>query len=330
MPSEIAIIRSVKDTGEVSLDRQLFASPQELRRKFLFYIEMPTIVATRRGFLYQDIYAVLEFLKFFQANELSEFYTDFTFSGQRSIDIKVVLNTGLVKIIEVKSGQNFIQDARKKDTSEVREAFIEFAEHRRINGDTSMAFVLSPDFKERPRIFEYWQHLIDLRNIPTFTLDAKRKTKWLYEKLRLPQISTHEELYEFVRNLEIAPGDTDSHDNQNDPYSDIEDKVMQKIRDICSLEHFDAAATEPELPCDILFYELIYICQKNAGSNLFPALTDKVLNFISRRKMLLNNSRNLRAHRRDVDASFSAWSTGATVPEPGSVATMPEGGAAHE
>lgn len=293
---------------------------------------MSTIFATRRGFLYQDIYAILEFLKSFQANEIEEFYTDFTFSSssQQSIDIKVVYKNRLIKIIEVKSGQNFIQDKRKKDTSEVRDAFIEFAEYRRLYGDTSMAFVLSPDFKERPRIFEYWQHLIDLRNIPTFNSEAQRITRLLYKKLRLPQIPTQEDFYTFVRNLEIAPGDNDTRDNQNDPYSDIEDKVMQKIRDICSDEHFQAGATEPELPCEILFYELIYTCQKNIGRDLFPDLKDKILKFIGRRKMLLNGSSDIDQYHNQAKQSFAAWIAGTSEPMLNSMSTVSEGDITHE
>lgn len=297
---------------------------------------MSTIFATRRGFLYQDVYSVLEFLKLFQAKEITEFYVDFTYDSrsQRSVDVKIVLTNGLTKIIEVKSGQNFKQDKRKKDSSEVRDAFLEFVEYGKLDNGALMVFALSPEFKEKPRIFNYWQNLINLHNIPTFTHEAQRITGSLLNKLRIPDFSYPQDFYQFVRNLEITPGDTDSHDNPDDPYSDIEDKAIQKVRDICGGTHFQAGATEPELPCDILYYDLIYTCQKGAGSNadIYPRLKDKILKFVARRKMLLNQSRDIDLYHNNVKGLFDSWLAGhrsSSIP-PASMTTASEGGTTNE
>lgn len=297
---------------------------------------MSTIFATRRGFLYQDVYAVLEFLKLFQSKKLTEFYVDFSYdsSSQRSVDIKVVLTDGSTKVIEVKSGQSFKQDKRKKDSSEVRDAFLEFTEYRKLDNNALMVFALSPEFKGKPRIFEYWQNLINLHNIPTFSTEARRITNILHNKLRISDFSSLKELYLFVRNLEITPGDTDSHDNPDDPYSDIEDKAIQKVRDICSGTHFQAGATELELPCDILYYNLIYTCQKGAGSNtdIYSNLKNKILNFIARRNMLLKRSRDIDLYQSKVEDSFNAWISGTSIPSPlpTPMTTVSEGSIANE
>jgi len=272
---------------------------------------MSTIFATRRGFLYQDMYAVLQFLKYFQSKQITEFYVDYVFNtaNQGSIDIKIILAGGTTKIIEVKSGENFKQDKRKKETSEVREAFIELVECAGLGNGVLKYFVLSPEFKGRPKIFEYWQNLITLKTFPTFrSAEAKRISKWFYIKLSITQFSTHESVFDFIKNLEIECSDNDVHDNENDHNSPIEDSIIQKIRDL-SVD-FDANGTELELPCDMLFNQMVYICQKYAGTNknLCDLLTDLLLRFFSQRRMINRSaSSDFNAAYEDIKRFYSTW-----------------------
>lgn len=302
---------------------------------------MSTIFATRRGFLYQDIYAVLQFLKYFQSKQITEFYVDYEFNpaNQGSIDIKVILVDGTTKIIEVKSGENFKQDKRKKETSEVREAFIELVECAGLGNDILKSFVLSPEFKGKPKIFEYWQNLVTLKTFPTFqSADAKRIAKWFYLKLSIPQFTTHESTFDFIKNLEIECSDNDVHDNENDHSSPIEDSVIQKIRDLS--EDFGVDGTDQELPCKMLFTQMIYTCQKYAGTNvnLYDKLTDLILRFFSQRRMINRPaSRDFPTVYEDIKRFYSTWRTqvGAAImpitPDaPAPVAEVTEGGTIHE
>lgn len=70
--------------------------------------------------MYQDVQTCLQFLNYFQSKQIKEIYVDFEFdeADQRSTDIKIVLIDGTIKIIEVKSGENFKQDRRRNETSE--------------------------------------------------------------------------------------------------------------------------------------------------------------------------------------------------------------------
>jgi hypothetical protein len=300
---------------------------------------MSTIFATRRGFLYQDVYAVLQFLKHFQSKQITEFYVDFVFdeANQGSIDIKIVLVDGTTKIVEVKSGENFKQDKRKKDTSEVREAFIELAECSRLDNEILKSFVLSPEFKGKPKIFEYWQNLVTLKTFPTFqSADAKRISKWFYLKLSISQFSTHESAFDFIKNLEIECSDNDVHDNENDHSSPLEDSVIQKIRDLS--EDFGVDGTDQELPCKMLFAQMVYTCQKHAGTNknLYETLTDLILRFFSQRRMINRPaSRDFPTVYEDVKRFYSTWrtQTSATIMPAvtdASVAEVTEGGTINE
>lgn len=285
------------------------------------------------------MFAVLQFLKHFQSKQITEFYVDYVFdeANQGSIDIKIVLANGTTKIIEVKSGENFKQDKRKKETSEVREAFIELVECAGLGNDILKSFVLSPGFKGKPKIFEYWQNLVTLKTYPTFlSADAKRISKWFYLKLSIEKFTTHESVFDFIKNLEIECSDNDVHDNENDHNSPIEDSVIQKVRDL-SVD-FDANGTELELPCEMLFNQMVYVCQKYAGTNknLCELLTDLLLRFFSQRRMINRSaSGDFNTAYEDVKRFYSTWRTQAvaaiapTTPEP-TVAELTEGGTINE
>lgn len=248
---------------------------------------MATIFATRRGFLYQDRYAVLTFLRYFQSKEIVEFYVDFTFdeSGRKSVDIKIVLVDGTTIVYEVKSGEDFKQDKRKKESSEIRNAFSEFIEYGESSGNSKMEFVITPEL--RGKVAEYWQNLTELHGTPSFRSPiAKRTARWLHRKLKLAHFTSHEVLYDFVKDLTITCGDSDTPDNGNDAYSPIDDLVSQKIRDLS--HDFRANTTEPELPCEMLYHQMIYLCQRYAGTNedICSLLTDAILRFFSQRQMV--------------------------------------------
>lgn len=299
---------------------------------------MSTIFATRRGFLYQDRYSVLQFLKYFQSKQIAEFYIDFTFdeAGQRSVDIKIVLRDGTAKIVEVKSGEDFKQDKRKKETSEIRDAFEEFVDYVVVNGQSSMAFVITPEL--RGKITAYWQNLTDLQSTPSFRSPiAKRTASWIHGKINLAHFTTHEMLYDFVKNLEITCGDSDVPDNANDQHSPIDDLVSQKIRDL-SID-FHANATEPELPCEMLSHQMIYTCQKYAGTNvnICEILTELILKFFTQRQMIDRTaSGDFHTIYEDLKRFYETWSTQASAtttapaPQETPVAEVTEGGAIDE
>lgn len=298
---------------------------------------MSTIFATRRGFLYQDRYAVLQFLKYFQSKQIAEFYVDFTFeeAGQRSIDIKIVFLDGTLKIIEVKSGEDFKQDKRKNESSEVKDAFKGFVDYSVTNGESGMSFVLTPEL--RGKITNYWKNLTELQGTPSFISPvAKSTSDWLYRKLNIPHFTSHEGLYLFIKNLEICCGDSDIPDNSSDQHSPIDDLANQKIRDL-SIE-FLANTTEPELPCELLYYQMLHYCQRYSGTNtdICQILTDLILRFFSQRKMIDRSaSGDFNSIYEELKRFYTGWRSPATTtpainPTLSPSAELPEGGTINE
>lgn len=279
---------------------------------------MSTIFATRRGFLYQDRYAILQFLKYFQSKQIVEFYVDFTFdqAGRKSVDIRLVLNDDSKSIIEVKSGEDFKQDKRKKESSEIRDAFIEFLDCTTAVGQSDMSFVLTPEL--RGKVSAYWQNLTDLQDTPSFHSPvAKRTSKWLHKKLNITHFTSHEALYDFVKSLKITCGDSDVLDNANDEYSPIDDLISQKIRDLSVV--FRANTTEAELPCEMLYHQMLYYCQRYAGTNtnISDILTDLILKFFSQRQMIDRTaSGDFHKIYQDTKRFYETWRTQPAVLNP--------------
>jgi hypothetical protein len=297
---------------------------------------MSNIFATRRGFLYQDRFAVLQFLKYFQSKEIVEFYIDYTFdqSCRRSVDVIIVLTNGIKFIFEVKSGQDFKHDKRKKDSSEVRDAFNQFLEYTAAKGPSNMSFVMTPEL--RGKVTQYWQYLTELQDTPSFrSPNARHPVKWLFQKLNINYFTSHKMLYDFVKNLTITCGDSDIPDNTNDQHSPIDDLVSQKIRDLSF--DFRANTTEPELPCEMLYHQMLFLCQKYAGTNrnICELLTDLILKFFSQRQMI-NRTASGDFHNifEGTKRFYTTWRTQLSAVTPitpeVSVAIVSEGGVIHE
>ena len=262
---------------------------------------------------------------------------DFSFdeANQRSIDIKAVLTDRAEKVTEIKSGENFKADKRKKESSEIRDAFIEMVSYPTGDGDTRMAFVMTPQLQGK--VMPYWQNLSDLRDTPSLRSPvAIRTSKWLYTKLQLPQFPTHESLYDFVKQVEITCGYSDVLDNDNAVHCPIDTQAIQKIRELAAV--FGADSTETELPSELLYHQMLHCCQKYAGTNkdICRLLTELILEFFARRRMISRRrSGDYYIIHEQVKNDFKQWWSGTSDARPPTgarpaIATESEGGVIDE
>ena len=115
-----------------------------------------SIQRSRRGTAYQDRYALLKFLEYFQEGRLGEFYTDHPFDEKgHSLDVFVVLmNPKEEHIFEIKTGERFKRDKTQKLGDELHTLY-EFSHNR---GRVSKVFlVIDPEI--RAEILRNWSDL---------------------------------------------------------------------------------------------------------------------------------------------------------------------------
>lgn len=246
-----------------------------------------TIFSTRKGFLYQDRYAVLAYLNHFQQKNVKAFYVDYPLANQKSLDIRIFTFEDKESIYEVKSGEEFKKDKRKNESSEVKDAFKELNDYSRINNLASLNLVISPDL--RGKISEYWTHLKDIEGRSSYVGKAKESTAWLYRRLAdLNGISSQRDLFNFCKQVSINPSFSDTTDNSEDPYPDIEDAIIRKIDDLASNSHFSCTAGAFHVHSKILMQEMLHEVRKHAGTanNLCDVMENCIAEFFMVRKIV--------------------------------------------
>lgn len=251
-----------------------------------------TIFSTRRGFLYQDRVALLVFLDHFQSKNISSFYVDYPLNNQKSLDIRLNTKDINEKVYEVKSGEQFKLDKRKKASSEVRDAIKDLINYSDKRPQALCFLIISKNF--RPQIAEYWEKLILAKGGSTLRSPrVKSAARWLFKRINTDSKSPFDNLRSFHRfclNLEIDDYDSDRLTNKkNDKYPPIDDKIIGKIKDI--LTATGATACSFEYDEVNLFFKLLCVCRENSGSgkDIFPILKSAILEFICHRKYLDKN-----------------------------------------
>jgi len=250
-----------------------------------------SIFSTRRGFLYQDRFAILTFLDHIQQKTIKSFFTDFPLLGQKSLDIRIITLDGREKMFEVKTGENFAKDKRKNASSEIKEAFANIREYAQNKNNLQCNLVLSHNLTGK--IDEYIYHLKNIQNYSSFQAESvKTSASWIKDKLCLADINSSRELFDFLKTVNIIISHSDILNNDNDQYPDIDDLIMCKISDLAGL----CQATEClyELPSEILLYKLLHQCRSQAGTSndLMNPLIRIIIDFFSQRKVLTNYTRN--------------------------------------
>lgn len=245
-----------------------------------------TIFSTRRGFRLQDLVCAYKYVSEFQSKRLGMLFADYPLPGQKSLDVRFISQRNAEEITEVKSGEQFMLDKRKKASSEIRDAFIGLKQYSDSNVDVKMSLIVSSDLWLK--IPFYWACLCDIRDAQSWrTPAAKSAAGWLHQKLRLTGINNPFEMFELSKKISINPTHQDLQDNENDFYSDLEDLIISKINDL-SRAPFSAPSASDELGPDYLLFELLYLCAKHAGTgqDLVPHMNESIVRFFARRKMI--------------------------------------------
>ncbi len=249
-----------------------------------------TIRSTRRGFLYQDRFAILTFLELIQAQKIKSIYVDYPLSGQKSLDVKIILLDGTENIYEVKTGENFASDKRKKASSEVRDAFLDIKSYSDPSSNVNWNLILSKNLTGM--IDDYVYHLKTIQRSLTYqSSQTKESSRWMKNRLQIPGIHSAQDLYNFIKTIKISFCHSDSIDNINDPYPEIDDLILCKINDLAN--DLMASQLSFELPSELLLYKLLHRCRDNAGTgnDLITILIETIADFFAQRKVLTKYER---------------------------------------
>ena len=245
---------------------------------------MSIIFATRRGFLYQDRFAVLLYLQQLQAKKISEFYIDFPVPPRKSLDIRLLDIEKNEHIYEVKSGEEFKKDKKKKESSEVRDAFINLKEYAGTNQSAQLHLIIRKGF--RGSITAYLDRLTNVKSHSFSQQSTKQSASWLHSKLRLPGISSASGMYDFCQKVDLTDSADDECNNENDPFPEIDDTVRVAIDDLSNALGFSSAHSE--YPADMLMFQLYHDCQLLAGTgkNINDIFKKAITDFFVQRKAL--------------------------------------------
>ncbi len=248
---------------------------------------MSTIYATRLGFCYQDKYACLLFLKQLRKGVLKELYTDFPVAEQRSLDILLKVGTGESteeRVYEIKTGDKFKNDARRKKSSEIRDVVINFIKYSEE----------SPDFKGyisfsnglRLQINNYLTPANRLNLSSRMDSSTRAAAKELMTKLRIDEMNTQRDTYDFFRRVKFDPLPY----SNDETWTTIDEHIAADIAAIAtSLGTNDRTY---ELPNEYLTAKLLYITQKFTGSgeDVAKPLLAELMDFMALRRLLANYS----------------------------------------
>lgn len=273
---------------------------------------MSTIFSTRNGFLYQDRFAVLTYLSYFQSKEIKAFYVDFSLANQRSLDIKLLTISNSELIYEVKTGESFKMDKRKKESSEIRDAFISLLGYKKLNPGAKLNLIISP--KLQGGITTYWDKFSQINISSSFhSRSAKKASAWLHKRLRIPGIPNSSDFYLLCKDINIEASFSDQIQNDDDRYPDIDDAIIRKIDDLSIL--FKAGACSYELPSEHLLFQMLHECRRFAGTNtdLSPVFEEMIASFLTQRRLVESYKRptNISSRRQEkyqqVRSELNSW-----------------------
>ena len=240
---------------------------------------MSSIFQTRRGFFYQDRYAVYVFLSHLIKNDVKEFFTDFPLPGQKSIDVRLIDSHDIEKVFEVKTGEVFKLDLN----AEIRDALIDLYKYQKGKSNILPGLIVSRGLK--PRISTYWDKIKGIQKYKRIAGEAKNSLNWLKRDLNDDSL-TDRELFDFSKVLNLDDFDNDIKNNEHDEYCDADGKVIDLIRDIGN--SIDVTVMEAEYHPKILMNDLLFLCREYAGTstNLYANILDAITEYFARRRFL--------------------------------------------
>ncbi len=245
------------------------------------------ITLSRRGYAYQDKYALLKLLKFLCNGRVKEFHVDFPFGNKgNSLDILIVLQKPEEKYVyEIKTGEKFKRDKYK----EVSEALISLYYYQ-TQKKCKVYLIISPEL--RSGIAMNWGDLQFIRdegeraknNRGDTMLEVAKRCRKLFgfEKKAI----SLENFIRFVKSLKLEEGPSCEKDGEIDSYPDLEDLIDSEIRNLG--KKLDILSSELEMPNLYIVLGLLEIVRQGAEGKLriVPSSIEALTNFFACRVLI--------------------------------------------
>lgn len=237
---------------------------------------MSNIYSTRRGFLYQDRYALLCYFEHFLKNDVQEFFIDYPLIGKRSLDIRIINSESEEKVYEIKSGQQF-----KEKRKEIIEAIINLHAYSQEQPKSNLHLIISKEFSNQ--ISRYWDAINQLKRYQDLRTDVAKQALKL---LPILNIKSENKRHSFYQSLMLDASFDDQKDGESDEHPNIVDQLLSKIEDLIAV--FGLKSCEYEWPKELLMHKLIYESAQYAGTktNLKIVFKKVIMDFLIKRKFM--------------------------------------------
>lgn len=276
---------------------------------------MSSIRATRLGFIYQDKFALLQYLSLLQAGKkVLEFFVDYPrASSQKSIDIRIIEEVAgkyVEHIYEVKTGQSFKLDKKYKGTSEIREAITNIKDYCKDKKDIYTTIVISPELKGK--VSSYWDSIQAIEGSSAFQGSVINSCEQLVRLLQISDLNDAQGLYKFCKNVQIHICDSysDIPNGDDTNASPMDNQIIAILREFNDI--FKVDAFEYELPPSLLYHSLLHTLSYKVGTaeNIAESLDKCITEFFTRRK-LINHIQGLIFHdvKEGIVKVYQNWKT---------------------
>lgn len=236
---------------------------------------MSNIGSTRRGYLYQDRFAVLTYLREFQNKNIQEFYIDYPLKGKKSLDILHIDKNRNEIIYEVKSGEIF-----KESSDEIKIAIINLKEQTDQYSNRKAKLIIRSGFKKD--IAKCWTAIVAIKEKRGIK-GAKSDLVILRSILKIEENISEESLFKTIKKIHLEDGDDDVFDNTIGSCK-IDQQIISQIQNIArffEVEHWDY-----EYPAQLLMYQLHHLCCRDATTDIHPKFFEAIKCFLINRKYL--------------------------------------------
>jgi len=240
------------------------------------------ITATRRGFAYQDKYALLRLLQLISSGEqIVDFSVDKPFGANRSLDIEIIFEDAR-EVYEIKTGTTF-KSVRDKLWEELLvlksydadDEFVKF-----IIIDPEMKTEILGNCSDISLIAEGKKNKTDKRTNEKMIDVATRCLR----DIGIENFDSIDAFIAFIGKVKIIFGPTNDVDHENDIFSDLDDKICSEIQNIA--DKLNITSANWAIPENAIASELLEVVRLGSENrcNILKRIAIKLAKIFARRK----------------------------------------------
>lgn len=246
------------------------------------------IYKSRQGYAYQDKYALVKFLEYFQTGRLVDFYVDYPFGKNNSLDILAVFVNPNEKIIfEIKTGDNFKSNKNKYLKKELEILYNYSKENSLVS-----RIVLTIDPVWHPNHLKNWSDLEMIKERKSGNIGNETYSQLLnrvYKNLG-DYAKNRKEFKDFVKKVEFDIGNSNKK-MIKEGRTNLEKMIIGQLNEISV--GLKINVFESEYPVWIIAQELLEVIKQNAGTgseiNLLNEFKGVLIRALCRRNVIYSH-----------------------------------------